>query len=172
MKIRLSMMALVAVLLVFSVLSAQVQKDKSYIVPTVVTAHYTNSEPESHGVVWVSSGEEKVTVTVQDLARGSGYDVVLLDESTGHRTKLGTFKTGRKGDASEEYIAKGLLQTHNALLILKGDDIIQYAQLQESSEGCICRHSGGSIVTQRLDQICYECPCGVNYEVCCGGRTK
>lgn len=161
---------LVVVLLVSVVFSAHAQKAQTYVVPTVVTAHYTLSEPNSHGVVSVAFAEEEVTVAVRDLAKGAEYDVVLLDESSGHRAKLGTLKTDGKGGGTMEYTAKGLLKAHNALLILKDDDVLQYAQLQESSHGCICRHSGGSIVTQRLDQLCYECPCGVNYEICCGAK--
>ncbi len=161
---------LFSVLVVCCTSSAQTSAEKSYFVPTVVTAHYTNSEPESHGVVEVRIPEERVGVAVVGLGRKAEYTVVLLDESTGNRAKLGTFATGRKGQASAEYDAKGLLETHNALLILKGDDVVQYAQLQEATHGCICRHSGGTIVTQRLDQLCYECPCGVNYEICCGEK--
>ncbi|MFQ5799266.1 MAG: hypothetical protein ACE5H0_11355 [Bacteroidota bacterium] len=172
MKSHQSTPMLTFVLIVFIAVSAHAQKGRTFVVPTVVTAHYTHSEPESHGVVSVRFGEQKVVVAVQDLARKAEYDVLLLDESIGQREKIGILNTDRKGSAVMEYLTKDLLETHNALLIVKGEDVIQYAQLQESSLGCICRHSGGSIVTQRLDQLCYECPCGVNYEICCGGKKK
>jgi len=142
------------------------------VVPTIITNHYGNSEPESHGDVQIEKERESITVSVRDLSRNQEYQVVLLNEMTGDRKPIGMFKTGGKGDASAEFSANGLLETFNAMLIMNEDDVIQYAQLQDAHHGCICRHSGGSIVTRRLDQDCYECPCGVKYEICCGGPKQ
>lgn len=147
-------------------------KTQTYLVPTVITNHYDKSQVESHGVVTVIFGEELVKVGVRELAKTTNYDVVLLDESSGDRFKIGSFKTDGRGGASGEYPAKGKLESFNALLIMDGEDVVQYAQLQESHHGCICRHSGGTIVTRKLDQECFECPCGVKYEICCGGPKK
>ncbi|MCI0707882.1 MAG: hypothetical protein L0Y80_10600 [Ignavibacteriae bacterium] len=146
--------------------SSLAQTSKTFVVPTVVTAHYDASEPESHGVITVSS-DEKLKVEVRDLARNAEYTVSLLDERTGKRNDLGALTTDRRGYALKEFSVAGMLNTFNAVLILSGEDVIQYAQLREVSHGCICKHSGGSIVTTKLDQECYECPCGVKYEVCC-----
>ncbi|MGH2566858.1 MAG: hypothetical protein ACRDGA_00840 [Bacteroidota bacterium] len=156
------------VALIAATLPAVSQTSKTYVVPTVITNHYDKSEPESHGVVTVLSAEEKLKVEVRDLARNTEYAVTLLEESSGKRTALGKFKTDARGSASTEYPAKGLLKTFNALLVLNGEDVIQYAQLHEATHGCICKHSGGTIVTRKMNQECYECPCGVKYEVCCG----
>lgn len=161
---------LLVVLVFLAASTVDAQTGKSYSVPTVVTAHYGKSEPESHGVVTVMADEGIVKVAVKDLGKNNEYEVVLLNEATGERTAIGKLKTDGKGAATLEHNAKNLLKTHNALLVVAGDDVLQYAQLHESSHGCICRHSGGTIVTRRLDQECYECPCGVNYEICCGGK--
>jgi hypothetical protein len=134
----------------------------------VVTAHYDKSEPPSHGVVHIRSTEKKIKVEVKDLRKNSTYDVVLLNESNGKRVRVGSLAVDRRGFASAEFDITQYFDTYNALLIASGEDVIQYAQLHESHHGCICKHSGGSIVTRRLDQECYECPCGVNYEICCG----
>ncbi len=144
-------------------------QEQTFVVPTIITNHYDTSEPESHGVITVQRSKETVTVDVRDLSAGQEYEVVLLNESNGHRNSLGTFKTDTRGSASKKFSAGKLLKEFNALLIVRGDDVIQYAQLHEAHHGCICRHSGGTIVTRRLDQDCYECPCGVKYEICCGG---
>ena len=154
--------------LVVAVSSGFAQTGKTYVVPTVVTNHYDKSEPESHGVVTVMTAEEKLKVEVRDLAKDTEYAVSLLDERSGKRNSLGSYKTDGRGYASKEFAVKGMLKSFNALLVVHGDDVIQYAQLQETPHGCICKHSGGTIVTKRTDQECYECPCGVKYEVCCG----
>lgn len=142
------------------------------VVPTVVTNHYGTSEHKSHGVVHVMGKEEKVKVEVKDLRKNSSYDVVVLSEMSGKRMKIGSLTTNRLGYASTEFSMKGYLGTYNALLVMNGDDVIQYAQLHEATHGCICKHSGASIVTRKLDQDCYECPCGVKFEICCGGRGR
>lgn len=146
------------------------QQTGTQVVPTVITNHYGKSEPLSHGVVHVMNKEKKVRVEVKDLAKDATYDVVLLNEANGNRMKIGSLKTNRRGFAATEVDAKAFLETYNALLVMNGEDVIQYAQLQEATHGCICKHSGGSIVTRKLDQECFECPCGVNYEICCGGK--
>ena len=161
---------LVTVLLIISAPVLVSRAQGTRVVPTVITNHYDKSEIESHGVVAVTQGEEKIKVEVKDLRKNAGYEVVLLDEATGKRSKVGTLKTDAKGFSSTEFSVKGLLPSYNALLLMNGDDVVQYAQLLESHHGCICKHSGGSIVTRNLDQECYECPCGVKYEICCGGR--
>lgn len=145
---------------------------QSMVVPTVITNHYDKSQVKSHGVVTVAQNEEMIKVGVRDLAKATAYDVVLLNESSGERSKIGAFTTDSKGGAFGEYSAKEKLRSFNALLIMDGEDVVQYAQLQESHHGCICKHSGGTIVTRRLDQECFECPCGVKYEICCGGPKK
>lgn len=167
MRFRLSV-SLLLTLLVGMSSSSSAQLSKTYVVPSVITNHYDKSEPKSHGVVTVMAGEEKVKVEVRDLAKNTEYDVALLNEATGKRERLGKFKTDSRGFASTEYSARGLLNTQNALLVLNGEDVTQYAQLHEATHGCICKHSGGTIVTRKVDQECYECPCGVKYEVCCG----
>lgn len=148
---------------------ASYAQEQAFVVPAIITNHYDTSEPESHGVITVLRLKEVVTVAVRDLSALQEYEVVLLSELNGQRRSLGTFKTDARGSATKDFSAERLLKEFNALLILRGDDVIQYAQLQEAHHGCICRHSGGTIVTRRLDQDCYECPCGVKYEICCGG---
>lgn len=140
------------------------------VFPTIITNHYGSSEPESHGLVKVE--KETITVSVRDLSKNHEYQVVLLNEISGERKQIGMFTTGGKGEASSGFDATGLLKSFNALLVMNEEDVIQYAQLQDSHHGCICRHSGGTIVTRNLDQECYECPCGVKYEICCGGPKK
>ena len=147
-------------------------QEPSIVVPAIITNHYDTSEPESHGVITIQREKEMISIAVRDLSSNQDYEVALLNESDGRRRLLGVFTTDSKGAAVKEFIARNLLQAFNALLILRGDDVIQYAQLQEAHHGCICRHSGGSIVTRRMDQECYECPCGVKYEICCGGPKK
>jgi hypothetical protein len=153
-----------------AVLSIDAKAQGPKVVPTVITNHYDKSEIESHGVVTVTEAEKKIKVEVKDLRKNAGYDVVLLDEATGKRSKVGTLKTDAKGFSSAEFSIKDLFPAHNALLLMNGDDVVQYAQLLDSHHGCICKHSGGSIVTRNLDQECFECPCGVKYEICCGGK--
>ncbi|HEY4613788.1 MAG TPA: hypothetical protein VII11_12450 [Bacteroidota bacterium] len=159
---------LILIVLSVAVSSGVAQMSKTYVVPTVVTNHYDKSEPESHGVVTVMRAEEKIKVEVRDLAKNTDYTVSMLDENSGKRNSLGSFKTDGRGYSLKEFTVKGMLKTFNALLVVRGDDVIQYAQLNESSHGCICKHSGGTIITKKMDQECYECPCGVKYEVCCG----
>lgn len=156
----------------FGLFAAQAQETKSIVVPAIITNHYGGSEVESHGVITMLPDDNRLIVAVRDLTKGREYLVVLLDEMTGNRSRIGSFKADAKGAARTEFDAKGLLKTFNALLIMFEDDVIQYAQLQAAHHGCICKHSGGSIVTRRLDQDCYECPCGVKYEICCGGLKK
>lgn len=163
---------LAAILLVHSLVAGQSAAPKALVIPAVITNHYDKSQVKSHGVVRVLPDQEKVHVSVRDVAKNSEYDIVLLNETSGDRKKVGSFKTDAKGGASGEFFAKDLLKTHNALLVMDGADVVQYAQLQESHHGCICKHSGGTIVTRRLDQECFECPCGVKYEICCGGPKK
>ncbi|MBI3005228.1 MAG: hypothetical protein HYY49_07385 [Ignavibacteriales bacterium] len=146
---------------IFATLFGQESKNSAFTVPTVITNHYDKSQIKSHGVVTVFPAEEVVRIGVRDLAKNTAYDVVLLDESSGDRSKIGSFKTDGKGGASGDYSAKGKLKSFNALLIVDGEDVVQYAQLQGSHHGCICKHSGGTIVTRKLDQECFECPCGV-----------
>lgn len=159
-----------AVLLIIVVLTIDLKAQSPKVVPAVITNHYDKSEIESHGVVTVREKEETVRVEVKDLRKEADYDVVLLNEATGKRSKIGSLKTDSKGFASTDFSVKGLFPSHNALLLMNGEDVIQYAQLLDSHHGCICKHSGGSIVTRNLDQECYECPCGVKYEICCGGK--
>jgi len=142
------------------------------VVPTIITNHYDKSQVKSHGVVTVLSAEEMLKIGVRDLAKNTEYTVVLLDEASGDRSKIGSFKTDARGAAAGDYSAKGKFKAHNALLIMDGEDVVQYAQLQSAHHGCICKHSGGTIVTRKLDQECFECPCGVKYEICCGGPKK
>ena len=167
MNSRLRNFCVIVSLFLVTAFASFAQTGKTYIVPTVITNHYDKSEPESHGVVTVTP-DEKLKVEVRDLAKNTAYNVSLLEESSGKRNSLGTFTTDRRGYALKEFAAKGLLKTFNALLILHDEDVIQYAQLREVSHGCICKHSGGAIVTTKMDQDCYECPCGVKYEICCG----
>ncbi len=160
------------VLLAFAGAWTFAQPSRSVAIPTIITNHYGESEIKSHGLITVEPDAEKIVVAVRDLTKGREYRVVLLNEMTGARSPIGTFKAEAKGGAKTEFNAKGLLKEYNALLIMYDEDVIQYAQLQESHHGCICKHSGGTIVTRRLDQECYECPCGVKYEICCGGTKK
>ncbi len=150
----------------------QIAKPNSLVIPAVITNHYDKRQIKSHGIVRVMADEERVRVDVRDAAKNSEYDIVLLNEASGDRKKVGSFKTDAKGSASGEFSAKDLLKSHNALLVMDGQDVVQYAQLHETHHGCICKHSGGTIVTRRLDQECFECPCGVKYEICCGGAKK
>jgi len=166
---RFSIIASLFFMLTASELPAQ---EQSFAVPAIITNHYDTSEPESHGVITIQREKEKISIAVRDLSSNQDYEVALLNESDGRRSLLGAFTTDSKGGAVKEFSARNLLQAFNALLILRGDDVIQYAQLQEAHHGCICRHSGGTIVTRRLDQECYECPCGVKYEICCGGPKQ
>ena len=151
---------------------SQGSKNPPFTVPAVITNHYDKSQIKSHGVVTVIPDEEVIKVSVRELGKATEYDVVLLDESSGERSKIGSFKTDNKGGASGDYSAKGKFKSFNALLVMDGEDVVQYAQLQGSHHGCICKHSGGTIVTRKLDQECFECPCGVKYEICCGGVKK
>lgn len=77
--------------------------------------------------------EERVRVDVRDAAKNSEYEIVLLDEASGDRKKVGSFRTDVKGSASGEFSAKDLLKSHNALLVMDGEDVVQYAQLQEDA---------------------------------------
>ena len=159
------------ILILFCILLAPVLLlSQQLVFPTIITNHYDSSEPESHGVVTVD--KEWINLSVRDLSKNKEYQVILLNEMTGERKLIGSIETGGKGDAKAEFDATGLLNSFNALLVMNDEDVIQYAQLQDSHHGCICRHSGGTIVTQRLEQECYECPCGVKYEICCGGPKK
>lgn len=156
--------------LFFSFQHSAAQMAENLVVPTVVTNHYDKSEPLSHGVVQVMRKAKKVKVEVKDLAANAAYAVVLLNERTGERVDVGLFQTDKRGFSSKEFDVKEYLENYNALLVMNDEDVIQYAQLHNATHGCICKHSGGSIVTRRLDQECYECPCGVYYEICCGGK--
>ena len=151
---------------------SQESTSQAQVFPTIITNHYDKSQVKSHGVVTVSQKDEVVKIGVRELAKGTQYDVVLLDESSGERSKIGSFTTDGRGGSLSEYNAKGKLKPFNAILIMDGEDVVQYAQLQGAHHGCICKHSGGTIVTRKLDQECFECPCGVKYEICCGGPKK
>ncbi len=170
-KLRIAL-PVAATLLVHCLVVGQTTKPNSLVIPAVITNHYDKSQIKSHGVVRVMPDEERVRVDVRDAAKNSEYEIVLLNEASGDRKKVGSFKTDGKGSASGEFSAKDLLKTHNALLVMDGEDVVQYAQLQETHHGCICKHSGGTVVTRKLDQECFECPCGVKYEICCGGPKK
>ncbi len=167
---KAGLFALVFTFLVFHVDQSFAQNEESRVIPTVVTNHYDESEPLSHGVVHLMSKKQKVRVEVMDLKKNASYDVVVLNEESGERKELGKAKTDKRGYASTEFSIAGVPEGYNALLVVNGEDVIQYAQLHEATHGCICKHSGGTIVTRKLDQECYECPCRVNYEICCGGR--
>ncbi len=159
-----------AVLLFLAGLTIDLKAQGPKVVPAVITNHYDKSEIESHGIVTVTEAERKIKIEVKDLRKNSSYDVVLLNEGTGKRSKVGILTTDGQGFSSTEFSVKDLFPSHNAMLLMNGDDVVQYAQLLDSHHGCICKHSGGSIVTRNLDQECFECPCGVKYEICCGGK--
>ncbi len=162
--------AMIVFALIFFSPAESDSKKETKVIPTVVTNHYDESEPNSHGVVHTMTAEKKVRVEVMDLRKNATYDVVLLNEESGERVKLGILKTDKRGYSSTEFSTGEVPAGYNALLVMNDEDVIQYAQLEEATHGCICKHSGGSIVTRKLDQECYECPCRVNYEICCGGK--
>lgn len=109
-----------AVILALSGFEAVAQKSR--VVPAIITNHYGESEPESHGVVTIRESDSTIRVEVKDLKSKREYSIVLLDEMTGERAAIGTLVTDRRGYGREEYSVKGRYPAFNAMLLMNGDD--------------------------------------------------